>query len=75
MQTMGVPYTSGYDLVAVAEMNKQAQIIYDDLLLQQEQILIGEKGLSPNHEIIALIAYLQRLGTDIEVKPINTAQK
>lgn len=75
MQTMGVPYPSGFDLVAVADMQKQAQVIYDELVQQQDQLLIGEDGLSPDHEIIALIAYLQRLGTDIEVKPTQQAQK
>jgi cytochrome c oxidase cbb3-type subunit I/II len=75
MQTMGVPYPTGFDLVAVAEMHKQAVVIYDELVQQQDQLLIGEEGLHPDHEIIALIAYLQRLGTDIEVKPAQQAQK
>ncbi len=75
MQTMGVPYPTGFDLVAVSEMQKQAMGIYDELVAQQDQLLIGEEGLSPDHEIIALIAYLQRLGTDIEVKPTQQAQK
>jgi cytochrome c oxidase cbb3-type subunit I/II len=61
MQTLGVPYPEGYDQIAVEDMNYQAQQIADGL---------GKEGIEvlPNTEIIALIAYLQRLGTDIKVK-------
>ena len=61
MQTLGVPYPEGYDQIAVEDMNYQAQQIADGL---------GKEGIEvlPNTEIIALIAYLQRLGTDIKVE-------
>jgi cytochrome c oxidase cbb3-type subunit I/II len=59
MQTLGVPYAEGYDMEALADAEAQAQGIVD--ALAQE----GVKA-SPDREIIALIAYLQRLGTDIK---------
>jgi cytochrome c oxidase cbb3-type subunit I/II len=59
MQTLGVPYPEGYDLQAVADMESQAKEIVNRL---------GEAGIQIDHrsELVALIAYLQRLGTDIK---------
>ncbi len=74
MQKLGVPYSEGYDQIAVADLQKQAQIIYDDLKSQESQLLLGENGLQPNQEIIALIAYLQKLGRDLEVAPVANNQ-
>jgi cytochrome c oxidase cbb3-type subunit I/II len=58
MQSLGVPYPEGYD----AKAN-------DDLIRQATQIADGLKPsgitIEPDKEIIAVIAYLQRLGTDI----------
>ncbi|MBC7617117.1 MAG: cytochrome-c oxidase, cbb3-type subunit I [Pedobacter sp.] len=59
MQTLGVPYVSGYDVVANTELQAQADSIAKDL--QQNNIKVKS-----NREIIALIAYLQRMGTDIK---------
>ncbi|NOX65664.1 MAG: cytochrome-c oxidase, cbb3-type subunit I [Chlorobi bacterium] len=61
MRTLGVPYKEGYEDQAVSDLQSQAQDIADDLL---ESGIIVE----PDKEIVALIAYLQRLGTDIKVK-------
>lgn len=61
MQTLGVPYPEGYDQIAVEDLNYQAESIAKNLEKDGLQVL-------PNSEIIALIAYLQRLGTDIKVK-------
>jgi len=61
MQTLGVPYPAGYDQIAVADLNKQAAQIADGL--KKDKI-----NTAPNKEIVALIAYLQRLGKDIKVK-------
>jgi len=58
MQTLGVPYEKGFDKIANTVLMKQAIGIADNL--RADSILI-----SPNKEVIALIAYLQRLGTDI----------
>ena len=60
MQKLGVPYPEGYDEKA-----------NDDLIKQAEQIAAGLKKegieIQSTTEMIALIAYLQRLGTDISV--------
>lgn len=61
MQTFGVPYPKGYDLVAVRDLKIQAESIADQL---NEEDLDAES----TKEIIALIAYMQRLGTDIKGK-------
>ncbi|MCX6289122.1 MAG: cytochrome-c oxidase, cbb3-type subunit I [Bacteroidetes bacterium] len=61
MRTLGVPYEANYANKANADLMLQAKLISDDL--QKEGIKVA-----PNKEIIALIAYLQRLGTDITKK-------
>ena len=66
MQALGVPYPEGYDQQAVAELEAQATHIASTLKEQGVQT-------DADKEIIALIAYLQRLGTDI--KGQNTAAK
>jgi cytochrome c oxidase cbb3-type subunit I/II len=65
MQTLGVPYEQGYEKEANKDLMKQANEIVADI--QKENI----KAM-PQKEIIALIAYLQRLGTDISAEPTNT---
>lgn len=59
MRTLGVPYPEGYEDRAVADLQAQAQEITDDLNGSGIEV-------ASNREIIALIAYLQRLGRDIE---------
>jgi len=68
MKAMGVPYSEGYEDQAQADADKQAQKIVDDL---------ASKSINshPDLEIVALIAYLQRLGTDIKVKENLTEKK
>ncbi|MCB9204833.1 MAG: cytochrome-c oxidase, cbb3-type subunit II, partial [Flavobacteriales bacterium] len=66
MQTLGVPYEEGYDQIAVDDLNAQAQAIADGLKKDNIEVL-------PQTEIVALIAYLQRLGTDIKVKDAQAA--
>ncbi|HLP14857.1 MAG TPA: cytochrome-c oxidase, cbb3-type subunit I, partial [Bacteroidota bacterium] len=60
MQTLGVPYPKGYEKIAINDLTAQADTIALDL---QKAGAPAE----PQKEIIALIAYLQRLGTDIKV--------
>ncbi len=67
MRTLGVPYPDGYEQVAEEELRKQADKIAEDL---KKNGLMADS----NKEIIALIAYLQRLGTDIKVQT-NSAIK
>jgi len=66
MQTLGVPYPEGYDQIAIEELTYQAESIAKNLEKDGLQVL-------PNSEILALIAYLQRLGTDIKVKDSQAA--
>ncbi len=65
MITLGVPYEAGYDKKANADLMAQADKIVANLANDKISI-------KSNKEIIALIAYLQRVGTDIklEKKPI-----
>lgn len=66
MQTLGVPYPEGYDAKANADLMKQANEIYADLMKTEEKLLPSENLPAANREVIAMIAYLQRLGRDIE---------
>ncbi len=61
MRTLGVPYEAGYESKANAELDKQAQDIAADLKANKIDV-------KSDREIIAIIAYLQRLGTDIKAK-------
>ena len=61
MRTLGVPYAADYAKIANQELIIQAKVIAADL--QKDGIKVA-----PTKEIIALIAYLQRLGTDITKK-------
>ncbi len=65
MRSLGVPYEAGYDRYANIDLAKQADVITQDLI---------NNGVpaEPDKDIIALIAYLQRLGTDIKVKTTAT---
>jgi len=58
MTYLGVPYPEGYADQAVADLNKQAHEIAEGLRK-------GGIDVEDNKEIIAIIAYLQRLGTDL----------
>lgn len=62
MRTLGVPYTVGFENSAVSDLDKQSAEITARL---------AEAGIktTKEKEIISLIAYLQRMGTDIQVKP------
>ena len=66
MQKLGVPYPAGYDKIANQELEKQAKGIADNLAKDHIRV-------KSNKEIIAVIAYLQRLGTDIKAN--KTANK
>ncbi len=66
LRTIGVPYEEGYEEKAIADMQQQAAEIAAQL--KSEGI-----ETDPNLDIIALIAYLQRLGTDINKAEGTTA--
>ena len=63
MRTMGVPYAEGYEYIANKDLMDQAARIQGNLLKDSIRV-------KPNAEILAVIAYLQRLGTDIEKNKI-----
>jgi cytochrome c oxidase cbb3-type subunit I/II len=66
MQTLGVPYPDGYDAVANKDLRAQANKIKDNLA--KDKIIVNG-----DEEIIGLIAYLQRIGTDIKAEKKDNA--
>ncbi len=68
MQKLGVPYPAGYESLAAADMKKQAEEIAASLKKDGIQTL-------PDKEIVALIAYLQKLGKDIKAAPEEEVSK
>jgi cytochrome c oxidase cbb3-type subunit I/II len=67
MRSVGVPYTQEQIDNAPATVRTQADKIAQALSAG------GEKD-TQDKEIVALIAYLQRLGTDIKAKPVASAE-
>ncbi len=61
LTSLGTPYAPGYAQKANEDLARQAKEIAAEL--KKENIEV-----KPEKEIVALIAYLQRLGTDIKVK-------
>lgn len=59
MRTIGVPYKEGYEYIANRDLMEQAAKIQANLFKDSIRV-------RPNAEILAVIAYLQRLGTDTE---------
>ena len=62
MQILGVPYPPGYDQIANSDLMHQADSITANL--KKDKI-----ETPPNAEIVAVIAYLQRIGRDIKGEP------
>ncbi len=58
MQKLGVPYPEGFDEIAVEDLMAQGQKIADDLAISGIEI-------SPSSQMVAIIAYLHKLGRDI----------
>ncbi len=80
MQTLGVPYTDEEIANAMKSIDAQASQIEENLHADPDFVKSYEESKKnaaargeefvpmKNREIVALIAYLQRLGTDIKVK-------
>lgn len=71
MVTLGVPYTDQDIADAMKSIDEQSSKIEAKLLANTEiKEAFGNETASPlkDREIVALIAYLQRLGTDTQVK-------
>jgi cytochrome c oxidase cbb3-type subunit I/II len=79
MQTLGVPYAKGYEKKATGDAKKQALAIAQNIVDETYKSLPPKMQKRYNKkaalekmktkEVIALIAYLQRLGTDIKAQP------
>ncbi|MHB9006505.1 MAG: cytochrome-c oxidase, cbb3-type subunit I [Limisphaerales bacterium] len=66
LRRTGVPYPAGFEAEAPKRLEDQAAKVVQGLA-------IGSiTNAAPDREIIALIAYLQRLGTDIKLAPSTT---
>jgi cytochrome c oxidase cbb3-type subunit I/II len=61
LRSIGVPYESGYEKTANEDLEKQAKSIVASLKADGVEV-------SEETEIVALIAYLQRLGRDIKTE-------
>jgi cytochrome c oxidase cbb3-type subunit I/II len=64
LRRLGVPYPEGYERQAEADLRAQAGHVAAGLTG-------GGLEAPADKEIVALIAYLQRLGTDIKAKPVT----
>lgn len=62
LRSLGVPYPEGFERIALDSAKAQAATISAD-------ISTSGNPISADKEIVALIAYLQRLGTDIKKAP------
>ena len=67
MQTLGVPYPEGFDKIAVDDLLKQAHKIVDDLKKSNIEI-------EPTKEMVAMIAYMHKLGRDIAPPPMEIVE-
>jgi cytochrome c oxidase cbb3-type subunit I/II len=68
LRKLGVPYPADFEYEAVDKAKAQAQTVAKDLTDN------GIVNVKPQKEIVALIAYLQRLGTDLK-KPVPDSTK
>lgn len=66
MRKIGVPYAPGYEKIANHDLNIEAKVIADNLAANNIKV-------KSTKEIIAITAYLQRLGMDIKAN--KTANK
>ncbi|MEO7767644.1 MAG: cbb3-type cytochrome c oxidase subunit II, partial [Ferruginibacter sp.] len=64
MRILGVPYARGFEEIANANLMEQATFIADGLKTDSIKV-------APTKEVIALIAYIQRMGTDISNQQAN----
>jgi cytochrome c oxidase cbb3-type subunit I/II len=69
LRTLGTPYPRNFEKDAIGKAKEQALLVAKNLNDQG----IKDPGLE-NKEIVAIIAYLQRLGTDIKIQPTATSK-
>jgi cytochrome c oxidase cbb3-type subunit I/II len=72
LRRVGVPYPEGFENgPAQKDLQAEAAKIVQDLKVGMVSAYPDGTSLdAENHEIIAVIAYLQRLGTDIKAEPV-----
>lgn len=76
MQTLNVPYPKGYANKAVADLKKQAHEIATDIVNNFEPDVLKHINKDEmikdveSKQIVAVIAYLQRLGKDIKASDV-----
>ena len=87
MVSLGLPYTGEGITYAQAAINQQGKIIEENLYqdpdfvknYEADKKYAKENGLEfiemKDREIVAIIAYIQRLGTDIKVKEEQISKK
>ncbi|HFC01240.1 MAG TPA: cytochrome-c oxidase, cbb3-type subunit I [Phaeodactylibacter sp.] len=74
LQMLNTPYPEGYDQIANDDLNAQAEQVAEELKKQLKSSIpdLEKQGVYMDglekKEIVAMIAYLQRLGTDIRPK-------
>lgn len=68
LRTIGVPYEEGFEDNANTDLDKQSEQIARSLKADGIEVI-------PHAEILALIAYLQRLGTDIKAETTAEVQE
>ena len=66
LRRVGVPYPEGFEDKAFANLKQQQEKVVANLKA-------GGVKCDSDREIVALIAYLQRLGTDIKATPVTPA--
>ena len=66
LRRLGVPYPEAFERAAEANLRAQASSV-------AESLTRGGMPANADREIIALIAYLERLGTDITAAPSAAA--
>ena len=77
MRTLGVPYKEGYEKQALADLQAQALEIATDIVNNQPAEVLKTVNVKEEiaklqkKEIVALIAYLQRLGRDVSLGTEN----
>jgi len=72
MRTLGVPYTDADQQNAIANAQAQAQKIVDNIASQnggKPFVVHDGQALASDRQAVALIAYLQRMGTDLTKSP------
>ncbi|TNE97555.1 MAG: cytochrome-c oxidase, cbb3-type subunit I, partial [Bacteroidetes bacterium] len=76
MRTLGVPYEEGYEKKAAEDAKAQAEVVATNIVNELAGLVKGiDKDAKikelKEKEIVAIIAYLQRLGVDIKAEPTS----